>query len=349
VHGDAIRLPIVRLTTGDGATGFGACWASPAQAAQLLGNSLEDIFAPETGVREPWRIFDYPLWDLVGQRKGQPVYALAAAINERSLPEALRVPCYDTSLYFDDLHLPRTEDAAQLIAGEARTGYANGHRAFKMKVGRGARHMPLAEGTERDIAIIRAVRAAIGAQAPLLIDANNGYNLNLAKHVLEATTDCGIYWLEEAFHEDPVLYQDLKSWLAGQGLPVLIADGEGEASARLLDWARQGLIDVIQYDILGHGFTRWLQTARQLDAMSVQTAPHHYGSHYGNYVACHLAPAAQHFSFVEWDEAYTPGLQAPRYSIAEGCVVVPNTPGFGLQLKEEIFQRAVASGGSLRL
>ena len=33
--------------------------------------------------------------------------------------------------------------AADLIAAEARAGYERGHRAFKIKIGRGARHLPL--------------------------------------------------------------------------------------------------------------------------------------------------------------------------------------------------------------
>ena len=44
---------------------------------------------------------------------------------------------------------------------------ARGHRAFKLKIGRGAMHMSLDQGTQRDIAIIHAVRQTIGATAPL--------------------------------------------------------------------------------------------------------------------------------------------------------------------------------------
>ena len=36
--------------------------------------------------------------------------------------------------------------------------------------------------------------------------------------------------MEEPFHEDAVLYRDLKDWLRAEGLTTLIADGEGEAS-----------------------------------------------------------------------------------------------------------------------
>jgi L-alanine-DL-glutamate epimerase-like enolase superfamily enzyme len=189
------------------------------------------------------------------------------------------------------------------------------------------------------------VREAVGADAPIMLDANNGYNLNLAKQVLAATADCGIFWLEEPFHEDPVLYRDLRAWLKAQSLPVLVADGEGQASPSLLDWAREGIVDVIQYDIFGHGFTRWLETGRQLDEWDARSAPHHYGGHYGNYAACHLAGAIRGFLYVEWDEAATPGLEASGYSLRDGWVSVPDAPGFGLELDDDLFRRAVEAGG----
>ena len=109
-----------------------------ARLEALIGQPLNSLYASDSGVLERWRPFEFPLWDLVGRREGVPVYRLAAAINGHTSPQPLRVPCYDTSLYFDDLHLKTTGEAAELIVEEAREGYARGHRAFKIKVG-GAR------------------------------------------------------------------------------------------------------------------------------------------------------------------------------------------------------------------
>src|SRR5688500_20219829 len=91
---------------------------------------------------------DYPLWDLAAKRAGLPVYALAARAAGRTLPAGpLRVRCYDTTLYFDDLHLDSEEEAAALIAQEAREGYERGHRAFQVKSGRVAGQRVHDEGT----------------------------------------------------------------------------------------------------------------------------------------------------------------------------------------------------------
>jgi L-alanine-DL-glutamate epimerase-like enolase superfamily enzyme len=344
-HGATVNVPLARLTTADGAVGFGAYRGTEAQAAQLLNQPLEALISLEEGVAIPWLAFEYPLWDLMGQREGQPVYALLAHMVGRSIANPFSAPCYDTSLYIDDLHLESEQEAAALIAAEAMQGYERGHRAFKLKVGRGARHMPLEAGTQRDIAVIQAVRSTVGTDCTMMLDANNGYNLNLTKHVLAETANCSIFWMEEAFHEDPILYQDLRQWLNAQNLPTLIADGEGLAAPPLLDWAQSGWVDVIQYDIFGYGFTPWLKTGQQLDTWGVRTAPHHYGRHYGNYVTGHLAAVIEGFTFVEWDEVTTPGLDGSGYTIDQGQVLVPAAPGFGLTLDDTIFRQAVADNG----
>lgn len=344
-HGSIVRVPLARITLDDGTSGFGSCRAQVAAAQELLGQPLVALFDPHWGTTAQTMSFDFPLWDLMAKRANLPVYALAAQMVDKSVATPYAVPCYDTSLYIDDLELDDDNAAAALIAGEAQEGWARGHRAFKVKVGRGARHMPLEAGTRRDIAVIHAVREAIGAHAPLLLDANNGYNLNLTKRVLAETAEYGIFWMEEAFHEDRVLYDDLQTWLQREGLPVLVADGEGQASPTLLEWAEAGLVNVVQYDIFSYSFTPWLALGQKLDRWGVRSAPHHYGGHYGNYAAPHLAGAITGFTYAEWDEASTPGLDASGYSVHEGMVRVPADPGFGLGLDEAIFQAAVMNGG----
>ena len=342
IHGIDVQLQVLRLTTTEGAAGFGLCFAGREAAQTLLGADLNTFLTDDGDIGNAARAFDFPLWDLLGVLRGKPVYELLAAAP---IAKPLRAPCYDTSLYMNDLGIASDEAGAALIAEHARDGYEKNHRAFKIKVGRGARHMALEAGTRRDIAVIKAVRDAVGPEARIMIDANNGYNLNIAKRVLAETADCNLFWLEEAFHEDPELYEELHNWMAREGLSTYIADGEGWAAEALMDWARAGLVDVIQYDIFSHGFSNWLATGAQLDGWGVRTAPHHYGRHLGNYVSGHLAAAVEGFTFVEWDETSTPGIDASAYRVEDGQVVIPDLPGFGLALEEDVFRAAVNDGG----
>lgn len=341
IHGQTVRLPIVRITTSDGASGFGRCGVTATALESLIGQDIETLVSTD-GADPACIPVEYPLLDLAATRAGQPVYRY---IDPEASTEPLRVAVYDTTLYFDDLHLESDEEAVALLADEARQGVVAGHRAFKIKVGRGARHMSLEQGTARDIAIIQAVREAVGPDAPIMIDANNGYNLNLTKRVLSETRDAKVHWMEEAFHEDAVLYRDLREWLDREELDVLIADGEGTADPALIAWAEEGLIDVVQYDIFSYGLTRWLQLGARLDAIGVRSAPHNYGSVLGNYATGHLARRIDKLPFVEWDPADVPGIDASGYGIRDGQLPIPDAPGFGLMLDDERFSVAVASGG----
>lgn len=113
----------------------------------------------------------------------------------------------------------------------------------------------------------------------------------------------------------------------------------------MIDLARDGLVDVVQYDIRRPGFSHWLEWGPQLDALGMRSAPHSYGDPWGNYAACHLSAAIDRYEMVEWDQADVPGLDASGYVIRDGHVTVPTAPGFGLTLDEGLFRQAVAEGG----
>lgn len=347
-HGPIVRVPVCRVTTTDGARGIGPSRLSRDLAYQAVGLPVEALFSPESGTRESWMELDYPLWDLAGVRAGMPVYELAADAGSRGL-EPPAVACYDTSLYFDEL-LPDADGAcdargAEVVAAEAAAGYSAGHRAFKVKVGRGARWMDPVAGLDRDVAVMTAVRGAIGPDCALLADANNGFTLNGAREFLDRTAGLGLGWLEEPFHEDEVLLEALRGWIDRAGLRVELADGETATLDAGLRFAGRGLIDVVQADILAASFSRWRRTAGKLDAMGIGSAPHHFGLYLGNYVSGHLAPACGGFRYVEWDEARVPGVEAAGYRFAEGRLTLASAPGFGIELDEQAFRGAVAAGG----
>jgi L-rhamnonate dehydratase len=344
VHGKFVTEKIVRVSI-DGSVGFGWSRVTREQARLLVGKSVADLFAPDHGfIREEFRSIEFPLLDWLGQRLKLPVFAVISDAKAGSVAP-LTVPCYDTSLYFDDLHLSNDADAVRLLQAEVAEGIEAGHRHFKIKVGRGGRYMPVIEGLRRDVAIVRGIRELTGPSSHLMVDANNGFNLNLTKDFLAALDDVKLYWLEEAFHEDDELYEDLKEWMNARGMNVLLSDGEGLAAPPIVEWAERGLIDVLQYDICHYGFANWLLLGAKLDRAQVKSAPHNYGSGYGGYASGHIAAAIKGFQFVEWDAVKVNGVDSSAYSIANGMLNVPSLPGFGLQLDKEYYTKKVAENG----
>jgi L-rhamnonate dehydratase len=368
--GGRVRVPVARVTLDDGSSGWGLSRVDEGTARGLVGSTLSEAYDRKAGVPVRFRPLEYPIWGLVGKREGQPVYALASAILGRPRPsDGTTVKCYDTTLYIDDLDKPDVESAAALMAEEAMQGWARGHRNFKIKIGRGNVHFPTDEGLRRDIAVVNAIRAAVGPDAHVMADANNGYNFNLSRDFLKGTADSNVYWLEEAFYEDGALYRRLRAWMRAEGLSTLIGDGEGRGmtdaglpdlvagpgfhaligstapAEALIDMVHEGIVDVLQWDVLNPGLTRWLEIAPSIEAWGRLASPHHYGTHLGNYHSCHLGLALPNYGFVEWDEVQTPGISAPGYAVVDGYVRVPSTPSLGLELDEDAYGRAVREGG----
>lgn len=134
-HGAAVRVPVCRLTTDDGLAGVGPSRLDEELGYEVLGVPVPRLFGAR-GTEEAWLSFDYPLWDLAARREGVPVWQLVRS-NGSAPPGGSEPPvvnCYDTSFYFEEAVSPRAE--AEELAQRAVASYQQGHRAFKVKVGR---------------------------------------------------------------------------------------------------------------------------------------------------------------------------------------------------------------------
>ena len=337
VHGWGGDLPIVRIKAG-GIEAFGWSPLSHSQAELLTGFPIRAFFHDDIMLKSEYKGIEFPLLDWLGRYFHKPVYELAARTPEK-LSKDFSIPVYDTTIYFDELHIKDDNEAVKYLLDEVSQGLGRGHKHFKIKIGRCGMWMPLLEGLKRDIAIVNGIRDFVGPEAKLMVDANNAFNLNITKEFLKATKDAKVYWLEEAFHEDNMLYAKLKEWMKEQGIATLIADGEGQASPSIVDWVKQCLIDVFQYNVRFHGFFYMMQLYRDLEPFKVLYAPHNYGGFYGNYATAHIASCTEKFIFGEFDVADAEGIDTSAYKIKEGRLEVPRLDGFGLSLDNTVFEK----------
>ena len=322
----SFHVSLVSVTTDTGEVGLGPGHIGPAVAVSSLGESVGDLlrkFAEPGDVR-----FDLPLWDLAGRIVGVPVFDLLAQVMGGT--ESTRtVPCYDTCLTLDDLGIADDSEGAGVIAAAAAVGIDAGHRAFKVKVGRGGHHMELEAGLRRDVAVLRAVREVIGPDCLLMADANDAYNYNLAWRLLLEAQETDLYWFEEPFHEHTGLFAALRDHLRNQGIETLLADGEGPYAPASVDLIRSAAVDVAQMDILEWGISGWLQLVPFLEESGVWAAPHHFGLHLGNLASAHLSAAIPRFSHVEWDDTEMEGVEL-GVRVRAGTVTIPtDAPGLG--------------------
>ena len=150
------------------------------------------------------------------------------------------------------------------MAQEALDGRRAGYRQFKLKVGRGGRWMLPEAGMRRDVVVVQAVRAAVGAEAALLVDANFGYDgrLDLLEEFIRETVGANVFWLEEMVTADLEAYRGLREMQRRYCPDTLLVAGEVDReppSGVFPKLVAEGLIDGYQPDVVGSGFARWME------------------------------------------------------------------------------------------
>jgi len=134
VHGDRGRDRMVRLYTNYGLEGLGNCRASEKVLSSLIGQNPFDFFErTEPAFRSPLGPGTMPLWDLAGKFLSAPVHKLLGGHGSR------RLPVYDGSIYFADLMPEHAGNWKDRFKEEIDLGMKRGYRAFKIKIGRGAK------------------------------------------------------------------------------------------------------------------------------------------------------------------------------------------------------------------
>ncbi len=333
VHGRKANDRMVRLFTNTGLEGIGNCRTSKKELAQLLGkNPFEFYNSKNRKITGPMGTGTMPLWDLIGKVLNKPVYELLGGAG----PE--RVSIYDGSIYFSDLLPEYKYKPLDRFKEEIDMGTAIGHRAFKVKIGRGAKWMQPKEGYARDVEVLKTIRQHAGPKILIGVDANNGYDPMKTKQLLEELGDYNFAFLEEMFPEDVETYLELKRFIHQHGWKTLIADGETQSKLEAYKpFIKAQAIDVFQGDMNRFGFEGILTEAAWCKLQGLRVAPHNWGSLVGYYMQLHVGRAITNFYRAEHDPLSNKVLIADGYTIRNGSASVPEVPGFGLKIDEDKF------------
>ncbi len=349
---------LVRVETDDGIVGWGECFG-PGNVAIANATIVESVIAPLVIGMNPldreviWHHVynslrdhgrggmpiqalsgvDIALWDIAGKVTGFPLHQLVGGQFRD------RVPVYGYGMM-----LQRIPDLAARFAEEAAGIVELGFTATKMKIGLGPR---------ADIALVEAVRGAIGKDLKLMVDANHCYTATEAAEVGRALGTLGVYWFEEPVApEDYAGYKHLTSTL-----DVSIAGGE----AAFTRWGWRHLLldrclDIAQPEVcaLG-GITEYLKVVSMAHAQFIPVINHVWGSAVAIATNLHLLtaipdmPGAAHPGqpMLEFDT--TPNrfidelLETPldiRGQVkASGTAAPPAGPGLGITVNEEFVRR----------
>ena len=333
IHGDGANDVFIRIFTNSGHEGFGFGRLKKDAAQSLLGKNPLDLLDQKARRGSgPFGTGTTAIWDLVGQITGKPVHQLLGGNG------AKQVPVYDGSIYFADLLPDQAARWKDRFREEIDMGFKAGHKAFKVKVGRGSKWMERKAGDVRDIEVLRTIRNHAGRDVLIGIDANNGYDLAGAKRLLGEVGDLNLAFAEEMFPETVEHCLEFKAFLRDNKIKTLVADGESHKDASTFKpFVKARAIEILQGDMKRFGFEGILEEAALAATENLLVAPHNWGSLLGYYMQLQVGRAIPNFYRAEHDPLSSPVILADGYSRKDGIATVPDSPGCGLRIDETAF------------
>ena len=342
---DGVSDVLVKLTTEDGLVGWGesCCGADTASV-----DAAVQAMAPFVIGRDPWNRdamrrdafthglwqfragtgnfawagIDMALWDICGRASGLPLWRLLGGVQRQE------------ATYF--YYLAR--GSRESLAAQVADGVAAGFEVFYLKVGL---------DDAQDLAMVAAVREALGAAPRLRLDANGCWSLPQATRNLQALEEYDIDFIEQPVRDHPIGHlAELRS-----RSPITVCANEGlwsEADAYARIRARQADVYCFSPYWIGSlaGFQRVAWVA---EYEGLQVCKHTHGE-------LGIAAAAAHHVVLTLPNAVE-GHQQTAYLIEHDVLTDPlpiatgprwgriDAPGLGVEVDED----AVAEAASLYL
>jgi L-alanine-DL-glutamate epimerase-like enolase superfamily enzyme len=351
---------LVRIEDGEGAFGWGEAWCNfPSCGAEHRARLIETVLAPlvvghsfaspraafdEMSARtavlaiqsgEPGPIaqsiagIDIALHDLAARRAGLPLWR--HLLDESGTPAdaaARQVPVYASGI-----NPERSGDTVSALRGA-------GYTAFKLKVG---------FGEARDLDNLAVVRAAAGASAAVMVDANQAWDLDTAIAMGRRLAEFAPAWLEEPLRAD-------RPWPEWQRLaaacPIPLAAGENAIGVDAFDaLIASRAVAVVQPDVAKWGgVSGMLDVIGRIDAAGLRFCPHYLGAGIGLLASAHvLAANARDDGWLEVDANENPlrtRLCPPLAAVRAGRITLDAAPGLGIEPDIAALRAMCAAAGA---
>lgn len=331
---------LVRITCEDGTTGLGegvgharrvAAILREGMAQKVLGMHVDRVEAIKRQLIDGEVYFErcgsaicaasaieMACWDALGKMHDVPAsFLLGTRVHDS-------FETYASDIYW--------EEDSQRLADRASELLKRGFRCVKAHLG----HRSPREETAR----VKALRSAIGNDIGLMIDLNAGYTRNQAIEALSEWEEYNLFWLEEPLHPND------KAGLSylRQYSHTPFAAGENWFTAEDFDEPiSSGAVDYYMPDAARvGGLSELKRIAMMVELRGGAVSPHNFSSGILLAATLQVMAAIPNAKLLEMDASdnsvYQEFLEEPLWP-TEGVVHVPDYPGYGVRLPEEIISR----------
>ena len=258
---------------------------------------------------------DCGLWDVRGKAANMPVHRLLGG------PVRTTFPAYASMLGYSIEPSRAAERARQYAA----MGYTAQKWFFRYGPTDGR------QGIERNIALVRAVREAVGDDVDIMMDAWSSWDVPYSVMMCERMAEYDIAWLEEPVLADKIdSYAELRS-----RVDTPISGGEHEYTR----WGFKALLeaeacDVYQADTYwAGGISEMVKIAALCSTYDKVLIPHGHSTpanaHFTAAMSPVLTPMIEYL--VKWNEIHQHFLATPVKPV-NGMITVSDAPGLGIEI-----------------
>jgi L-alanine-DL-glutamate epimerase-like enolase superfamily enzyme len=330
---------LVELETDEGIVGLGECLARPSarviEAALqfckpfLLGRDPRNIEGIVNNLRHVGNLhyfdkvgnvalagIETALWDAFGKLTGQPLHYLFGGIVRDKIP----VMYYLFRFGLDEM------------VRRAKKAVAEGYNTIYFKVG---------QSIKSDIEAVEAIRAAVGPDIQVRIDANEGWAPGTAVRFIKQIEKLDLEWIEE-----PLLIKNLDA-LAFVRRSVHTPIGANQSAwtiydiRQILEKEAADVLVIDQYTV--GGLLAYKKCAALAEAYGTPLNHHCFGDLGVGFTAS-LQVIASTPGFLYANQSYLTihegDIIKQPLVVRKGCVDVPEGPGLGVELDPEQVGRA---------
>ncbi|MBK5294240.1 MAG: mandelate racemase/muconate lactonizing enzyme family protein [Acidobacteriia bacterium] len=363
IHDVSPNWTWVLLHTDQGITGIGESYptqeahhgALKELAPMLLGKDptnierlWQDIFYRIS--YQPWGGAEFRMltainiaqWDILGKAAGLPVYKLLGGKAQ----EKLRV--YNTMngwpVYGMRDHDPEKITEFLLKRGiKAIKIYPYDRGPVNAFARHGGTFITQAE-LKQSLDPIQRIRKVAGDEMEIALDLSSKWNLPCSLQIAKSLEPYGIMYLE-----DPMLPDDLQAYATlARETSIPICNSERLATRfRFRELFELHAVDVVMYDVTWcGGISEAKKISDMADTYKIPTSPHTGGGPVLWFASIHTATSLTNFYIMEsvfhlYNDLYPHFIKNVPVPI-NGYVTAPDTPGLGVELREEPFRNGDA-------
>ncbi len=283
-------------------------------------------------------VIEIACWDIIGKAVNQPVYRLLGGACRD------KIKAYANGWY-------RVERSPEEFHAAAKRVLEKGYRALKFDPF-GAGYYELSyEEKWRSVELVEAVRDAVGPDVEILVEMHGRFSPYMAIEISAELEKFQPSWVEEPVPPDNIAALAK----ASEKINLPVATGERlHNKYEYRELINLQAADILQPDITQTGgFLETKKIAAMGDMCYMTVAPHNVGGPVSTATALHFAACTTNFKiqehFNDFSEAWVKEAATGCPEVIDGYFSLPNGPGLGMELNEDLIAEHPYREGSFNL